>query len=106
VLFGKRRRSAATRQPGREQPSSPPEMYTVAYEQMLKGNKLSRRGRPIRQAAIVVRGTVTLITSGDSVDRKTYEALISAGVLTQDGDTVVPEVIAADAPLDSQAEDI
>ena len=106
MLFGKRRSSAATRQSGREQHSPQPEMFTVAYERMLKGNKLSRRGQPIRQAAVVVRGTVTLITSGDSVDRKTYEALISAGVLAPDGDSVVPEVLAVDAPLESETEKI
>ena len=52
-----------------------------AIRLMLKGNKLTRRGRPIRQVAIVVEGTVKLVTSGDRVDRRTYDALIESGVL-------------------------
>ena len=75
-------------------------MYVVAYEQMLKGNKLSRRGRPIRQVAIVVSGTVQLVTSGDMVDRKTYEALILAGVLEGDEQSVVPEVLEASEAIE------
>ena len=70
-------------------------MFHVEYDRMLKGNKLSRRGRPIRQVAVVVNGTVTLITSGDMVDRKTYEALVAAGALATDGAAIpveLPEV--------------
>jgi hypothetical protein len=95
VLFGKRRRPAAARQPAKRATPAPSETYVVAYDQMLKGNKLSRRGRPIRQVAVVVNGTVTLVTSGDTVDRKTYEALVLAGVLPGDERSVVPEVLEA-----------
>lgn len=86
MLFGRRRESApAVQQTTRGRGVIEPERYVVAYENMLKGNKLSRRGKPIRQVAIVVDGTVRLITSGDAVDRATYEALIGAGVLPPPG---------------------
>jgi len=52
---------------------------------MMKGNKLVRRGKPIRQAAVVVEGTVRLVTSGDKVNRRTYDALIAAGILVAPG---------------------
>ncbi len=45
---------------------------------MLKGAELTRRGRRIRQYAVMVGGMMHLVTSGDTVDRSTYEALLSA----------------------------
>jgi len=102
VFFGKRRRSAAVQQPVRPPGSVPPEMFVVAYEQMLKGNKLLRRGRPIRQVAIVVQGTVKLITSGDAVDRKTYEALVLSGVLPGGEEIVLPDVLEAVEPVEGE----
>lgn len=70
---------------GSHRPTVEPELYVVAYESMLKGNKVLRKGKPIRQVAIVVEGTVRLVTSGDRVDRRTFEALIGAGVLPPPG---------------------
>jgi hypothetical protein len=81
VLFGKRREGAPGGAGAPAYPAVEPEMYVVSYESMLKGNKVLRRGKPIRQVAIVVEGTVKLVTSGDRVDRRTYDALIGAGVL-------------------------
>ena len=85
MLFGKRRETVSSGPHGTAYPAVEPELYVVAYENMLKGNKLSRRGKPIRQVAVVVEGTVRLVTSGDKVDRRTYEALIGAGVLPPQG---------------------
>jgi len=85
VLFGKRREVPP---PGRGNAAYPvvePELYVVSYEHMMKGNKLVRRGKPIRQAAVVVGGTARLVTSGDRVDRRTYDALIGAGILVPSG---------------------
>ena len=98
MLFGKRRGSAPTGPHSPAYPAVEPELYVVAYENMLKGNKVSRRGKPIRQVAVVVEGTVRLVTSGDKVDRRTYEALIGAGVLPPPGQSrnsepMAPEVL-------------
>ena len=100
MLFGKRRQSPAARPTGSAQGGGMADTYVVAYERMLKGNQLTRRGRPIKQVAIVVHGTVKLVTSGDMVDRKTYEALVLGGVLAADDVPAVPEVLEADEPLE------
>lgn len=92
MLFGKRRGSADTGFGGSVFPTVEPELYVVAYENMLKGNKLVRRGKPIRQAAVVVDGTVKLVTSGDKVDRRTYDALIGAGIIAAAGHGLLEEV--------------
>ncbi len=98
MLFGKGRREIGVRPSGTTPGLLQPEMYVVAYEKMLKGNKLARRGKPIRQVAVVVNGTVRLVTSGDSVDRKTYEALVLGGVLPAEGTVTPPELIEAEEP--------
>lgn len=85
MLFGKRRDLPPSGKDGGPRPTVEPELYVVAYESMLKGNKVLRKGKPIRQVAIVVEGTVRLVTSGDRVDRRTFEALIGAGVLPPPG---------------------
>lgn len=105
MLFGKRRRHAATRPPGQTPVRAQPEEFVVAYEQMLKGSTLTRRGRPIRQVAVVVQGTVRLITSGDTVDRKTYEALVLAGVLPGDEKAAVPDVLEDGAAVTEETGD-
>jgi hypothetical protein len=58
-----------------------PEMFRIDYDMMLKGSINTRRGKPIRQYGVTVDGATRLITSGDLVDRKTYEALVAAGVV-------------------------
>lgn len=85
MLFGKRRSLPPTGKEGGARPAVEPELYVVPYESMQKGNKLLRKGKPIRQVAIVVEGTARLVTSGDRVDRRTFEALIGAGVLPPPG---------------------
>lgn len=85
MFFGKRRSLPPTGKEGGARPAVEPELYVVAYESMQKGNKLLRKGKPIRQVAIVVEGTARLVTSGDRVDRRTFEALIGAGVLPPPG---------------------
>ncbi len=97
MLFGKKRDSVTGGRGGAVYPSVEPELYVVAYENMQKGNKLVRRGKPIRQAAVVVDGTVKLITSGDKVERRTYDALIAAGILS------VPGLVAEKEDLESEA---
>lgn len=81
MIFGKRSNPPVTGKEGGPRHAIEPELYVVGYDSMLKGNKVLRKGKPIRQVAIVVDGTVRLVTSGDRVDRRTYDALIGAGVL-------------------------
>jgi hypothetical protein len=53
----------------------------IDYDMMLKGNVVKRRSGPVRQYCVTVDGSTRLVTSGDVVDRKTYDALIAAGAI-------------------------
>jgi hypothetical protein len=57
---------------------------------MLKGTVSERDGVPIRQFGVYVDGVIRLVTSGDMVDRETYDALIAAGAIGPDPE-YVPE---------------
>ena len=58
-----------------------PEFYRIDFDMMLKGGVVNRRKGPVRQVGVTVDGSTRLVTSGDTVDRATYEALIKAGVI-------------------------
>ncbi|MBI4558992.1 MAG: hypothetical protein HY706_15525 [Candidatus Hydrogenedentes bacterium] len=58
-----------------------PEFYRVDFDAMLKGSVVMRRGKPIRQFGVTVDGSTRLVTSGDLVDRETYQALVLAGAI-------------------------
>jgi hypothetical protein len=64
------------------------ELYRVEYEMMLKGSVAYRDGVPIRQFGVYMDGSVRLVTSGDRVDRETYDALIAAGAIQPPADYV------------------
>ena len=57
------------------------EQIRIDFDMMLKGSVNMRRGKPIRQYGVTVNGATRLITSGDVVDRKTYDALVAAGAV-------------------------
>ncbi len=48
---------------------------------MLKGSVHKRRKGPVRQYGVTVNGSTRLVTSGDTVDRETYQALLAAGAI-------------------------
>jgi hypothetical protein len=84
LLFRKRDKggNASSDSSGESADHSPrPEMFRIDYDMMLKGSIATRRGKPIRQYGVTVDGATRLITSGDLVDRKTYDALVAAGVV-------------------------
>lgn len=51
----------------------------IEFDMMRKGHIVQRRGRKVRQYLVSVDGSTRLVTSGDVVDRATYEALVAAG---------------------------
>lgn len=57
------------------------QVYRIEFDRMLKGSIIMRRGRPVRQCGVTVDGSTRLVTSGDTVDRETYEALLAAGIV-------------------------
>lgn len=83
MLFRKRQKTGASSDASGEsgEPGGQPELYRIDYDMMLKGSIATRRGKPIRQYGVTVDGATRLITSGDVVDRKTYDALVAAGAI-------------------------
>lgn len=84
MLFRKRRRPGGLfgNETGPSSPAeSPAESYYIDSDMMLKGVKVNRHGKPIRQHALMINGCIKLVTSGDYVDKTTYEALIAAGAI-------------------------
>ncbi len=61
----------------------PPALFKVDYDLMVKGSDVKRNGKPIRQFGVTIDGSTRLITSGDVVDRKTYEALLAVGAIRE-----------------------
>lgn len=70
--------------------SQKPAFYRIEFDMMKKGAVLQRRGKPIRQYAVTVNMTTRVVTSGDVVDRETFEALVAAGVVDRTPDAPAP----------------
>lgn len=58
-----------------------PQFYQIEYDMMIKGSVCKRRGETVRQYGVTVNGATRLVTSGDTVDRQTYQALLRAGAI-------------------------
>lgn len=58
------------------------ETFVIEREMMLKGAEVPRRGRTARQFAVMINGSVHVVTSGDTVDRTIYDALVAANAIT------------------------
>jgi len=69
--------------PGAQKPA----FYRIEFDMMKKGAILQRRGKPIRQFAVTVNMSTRVVTSGDVVDRETFEALVAAGAVDRAPDT-------------------
>lgn len=96
MLFRKRRPPAAllAKSPLDTAGSLPEwEEITVDYEMMIKGATLQRRGRKVRQFAVMVNGSVRVVTSGDTVDREVFLALLAAGAVKAPWGDSEPSVI-------------
>ena len=57
------------------------DFYTIDFDMMVKGSVYKRRNGLVRQFGVTVNGSTRLVTSGDTVDRATYRALVQAGAL-------------------------
>jgi hypothetical protein len=90
VWFGKkdRRGSVPPHLRGNEQAAeAKPSFYRIEFEMLKKGAVLQRRGKPIRQFAVTVNMSTRVVTSGEVVDRETYEALVAAGAVDLPAET-------------------
>lgn len=58
-----------------------PEYFVIGRDDMVKGADVMRANKRVRQFAVMVGGSIRVVTSGDTVDRATYDALIEAGAI-------------------------
>ena len=85
MLFGKRKKPGGVQAQLAEGNASPgirkSDVFRIEFDMMLKGSVYRRRGGDVRQFGVTVRGATCLVTSGDLVDRTTYEALLAVGAI-------------------------
>lgn len=81
----------ASQRRGADEPVPEPEYYEITHEMMAKGAENQRGRKKIRQFAVLVRGSVRVITSGDTVDRETYRALVLAEAIKPEYIRMPPE---------------
>jgi len=58
-----------------------PQLYRIDDDMMLKGSFCKRGNGQVRQHGVTVNGATRLVTSGDTVDKETYEALLRTGAI-------------------------
>lgn len=95
MLFGKGRRNKTVPPPARQAAlatsKAATDFYTIDFDMMVKGSVTKRRrGGTIRQYCVTVNGSTKLVTSGDTVDRQTYDALLAAGAIVPRNAEPVP----------------
>lgn len=66
----------------------------IEFDMMLKGSVYDRPSGRVRQFGVTVDGATKVVTSGDFVDRQTYDALLKAGAIRARAENPPP-----DAPL-------
>lgn len=84
MLFGKKKRGgkgAGGKHGGSDANPESQELFLIEIDMMLKGNTYKRPQGDVRQCAVTVDGATRLVTSGDTVNRDTYDALILAQVI-------------------------
>ncbi len=53
------------------------ERILITFDMFTKGNTFDRQSGSVRQIAVTVDGATRLVTSGDYVNRETYDALVN-----------------------------
>ncbi len=84
MLFRKRK-TQDTKEPQpseKDKPAPPPEkLMRLDFERMLRGNVIERPEGKVRQIGVTVDGSTKVVTSGDMIDRETFDALVRAGAI-------------------------
>ena len=63
----------------------------IDFDMMLKGSVYDRPTGRVRQYGVTVDGATRVITSGDFVDRVTYDALLKAGAIRARNENPPPD---------------
>lgn len=69
----------------------PRRVVRIDFDMMLKGSVYNRPSGKVKQYGVTVDGATKVITSGDFVDRDTYDALIKAGAIRPVSDAPTPD---------------
>jgi hypothetical protein len=104
LLFRKRHKPGGPRHTQPSDPDSAPERpqwFPIGYDMMLKGSIIKRRRGAVRQFGVTVNGSTRLVTSGDTVDIDTYNALLAAGAIRPIAPDPQPDPSKASAVVDS-----
>lgn len=88
MLFRKRKSTPPEARSDAPAKQANPLGYHIDFDMMLKGTIHKRGSTQVRQYGVTVRGSTRLVTSGEWVDRETYEALIEAGAVQPDLETL------------------
>jgi hypothetical protein len=105
VLFRKRRDTIPpeVRKRASQDAGEMPELIFIDFDMMLKGSVATRKGKTIRQYCVTVDGATRLVTSGDTVDKKTFNALVAAGAVAPwPSSPAPPELDAEQTPDDGE----
>ena len=70
---------------------APRRVVRIDFDMMLKGSIYNRPSGKVKQYGVTVDGATRVITSGDFVDRDTYDALIKAGAIRPMTDAPTPD---------------
>ena len=63
----------------------------IDFDMMLKGSIYDRPTGRVRQYGVTVDGSTRVITSGDYVNRETYDALLKAGAIRARAESPPPD---------------
>jgi hypothetical protein len=81
MRFRKRDRNGPPRESSHTAETGEVVGHLIEFDDLVKGTLVTRRGKDIRQFNVYVNGSIRLVTSGDTVDQATYDALIKAGAV-------------------------
>ena len=84
MLFRRKKRRGGPRIRGGKDDVAPrdgQELHLIEFDMMIKGSICKRPTGEVRQFAVTVNGATRVVTSGETVDRKTYEALLEDNAL-------------------------
>jgi hypothetical protein len=70
---------------------APRRVVRIDIDMLLKGSVYDRPSGRVKQYGVTVDGATKVITSGDFVDRDTYDALIKAGAIRPMADAPTPD---------------
>ena len=70
---------------------APRRVVRIDFDMMLKGSVYNRPSGKVKQYGVTVDGATRVITSGDFVDRDTYDALIKAGAIRPMSEAPAPD---------------